>query len=63
MSEEQARELSKALHLTGEILHFHENAMLKDHIFLNPAVITETVADKLDLKYLKYVTLSSFFLE
>jgi len=53
LTEHQARELSRALHLTGEILHFHENDRLKDFIFLEPTNITEEVADQLDLKYVK----------
>jgi len=54
LSESQAHELLKALHLTGQILHFHNNDKLKDVIFLNPANITEQVVDALDLKFAKY---------
>jgi len=55
LTEEQARELSRAMHLTGEILHFQDNEKLRDYIFLEPEIITASVVDQLDLKYVKFV--------
>jgi len=51
LSTQQATILSKALHKTGIILHFHENPDFKNVIFLKPEVVTNTLAAVLDIKF------------
>jgi len=53
LSTDAAKELSQALHLSGEILHFKSNPELKNFIFLQPGPITSAVTDALALKYIK----------
>jgi len=52
LSPEQASNLSKALHKAGIILHFHQNEDLKSGIFLKPQLVTNALAQILELKYL-----------
>eukprot|EP01127_Copromyxa_protea_P002977 TRINITY_DN12881_c0_g1_i1.p1 TRINITY_DN12881_c0_g1~~TRINITY_DN12881_c0_g1_i1.p1 ORF type:complete len:372 (-),score=62.50 TRINITY_DN12881_c0_g1_i1:25-1140(-) len=53
LTEEQGQELSKALHLSGEIIHFKNNRELKDFLFLHPEELTNAVTHALELKYMK----------
>ena len=59
LTQEQAKELAHALHVSGEILHFSTNPGLKDVIFLNPDAITGALADSLDIRYVQCVSILS----
>jgi len=51
MTDDDATTLSKALHKAGIVLHFHENEDLKGVIFLKPDIITDSLAQYLNLKF------------
>jgi len=52
LTDQQARDLSKAMHMTGDVLHFHSNAELSHLMFLKPEMVTRTLAQSLDLKFM-----------
>jgi hypothetical protein len=53
LSDDEALKLSQNLHEVGVILHFSRNSELRDFIFLRPQLVLSTLANTLQLRYIK----------
>jgi len=53
LSRQETTELSRAMHLAGIVLHFHNNPDLKGTLFLKPLNVIKNITEHLNLRYLK----------
>jgi len=51
LTEAQAVEYLRALHISGFIYNFHDNPHLKEYIFLKPEAVTQTVTSMLGVTF------------